>query len=154
MEPRLNVSHAAPAGYNALLALEKSINGSGLDHKLLDLVRLRVSQINGCAFCVDMHSYDLKKAGERDERIWSVAAWREAPCFSDVERAALALAESATRLSDNPSGVPDDVWDAAAKHFGEPELAALVMAIAAINAWNRIGVSTQLVAGSYRKATA
>jgi AhpD family alkylhydroperoxidase len=154
MQPRLNVQTAATPGYNALLALEKFVNASTLDAKLLDLVRLRVSQLNGCAFCVDMHSYDLKKAGERDERIWSVATWRDAPYFAAAERAALALAESATRLADHPDAVPDDVWDAAAKEFAEPELAALVMAIAAINAWNRIGVATRLVAGSYRQPAA
>jgi AhpD family alkylhydroperoxidase len=154
MKARMNVHAAATAGYDAMLALEGYVSGSGLDRGLLDLVRLRVSQINGCAYCVDMHAYDLKRSGERDERIWSVAAWREAPYYTEAERAALALAEAATRLPEAVDGVADDVWDAATRHYAEPQLAALVMAIAAINAWNRISVTTRQVAGSYRQVTA
>jgi AhpD family alkylhydroperoxidase len=148
----MNMREAAAPGYKALVALEAYINSSGVPRELLDLLRLRVSQINGCAFCVDMHAYDLKQAGETDERIWSVAAWREAPFYTDDERAALTLAESATRLHDNPDGVTDEVWNAAAKHFAEPQLAALVAAIAAINAWNRINISNRQVAGALRTA--
>ncbi|MFD9893800.1 carboxymuconolactone decarboxylase family protein, partial [Amycolatopsis sp. NPDC059027] len=98
-------------------------------------------------FCVDMHARDAKKAGETDERLWSVAAWREAPYYTDEERAALALTEAATRLADRSDPVPDDVWDDAADHFDEESLAALVVAIAAINAWNRINVTTRQLAG-------
>ncbi|RFS82115.1 carboxymuconolactone decarboxylase family protein [Actinomadura spongiicola] len=141
MQPRLSVRKSAAEGYKAMLALESFVFASGVPHRTLELVRLRVSQINGCGFCVNMHSRDAKKAGETDERIWSVAAWREAPFYSDEERAALALAEAATRIADEPDGVPDDVWDAAADHYDEKTLAGLVMAIAAMNAWNTINVT-------------
>ncbi|MFA1542462.1 carboxymuconolactone decarboxylase family protein [Actinomadura monticuli] len=143
MQARMSVMKPAAAGYKAMLALESYINGSGVPQSTLELVRLRVSQINGCAFCVSMHAADAKKAGETDERLWSVAAWREAPYYTDEERAALALAEAATRLADNPAGVPDDVWNDAADHYDEESLAALVMVIAAINAWNRINVTVR-----------
>ncbi|NRQ35507.1 carboxymuconolactone decarboxylase family protein [Nonomuraea sp. NN258] len=143
-----NLYKLASGSYQALLALEESVAGSGVPQSTLELVRLRVSQINGCGFCVDMHARDAKRAGESDERLWSVAAWRESPYYTDEERAALALAEAATRLSDNPDGVPDAVWDAAADHFGEQELAGLLMAIAAINAWNRLNVTTRRQAGA------
>ncbi|MFI6297926.1 carboxymuconolactone decarboxylase family protein [Nonomuraea sp. NPDC050790] len=136
------------AGYQGLLGVEEYVNGSDVPHSTLELLRLRVSQINGCGFCVDMHARDAKKAGESDERLWSVAAWREAPYYTDEERAALALAEAATRLSDNPAGVPDEIWDAAADHYSEKQLAALVMAIAAINAWNRVNVTLRNPAGA------
>ncbi|MFI0482638.1 carboxymuconolactone decarboxylase family protein [Actinomadura sp. 9N215] len=143
MQARMNVVKAGAAGYQALLALESYINGSGVPRSTLDLVRLRVSQVNGCAYCVNMHARDAKKAGESDERIWSVAAWREAPFYTDEERASLALAEAATRIADDPAGVPDDVWDAAADYYDEESLAGLVMAIAAINAWNRLNVTVR-----------
>lgn len=150
MEPRMNIMGLAPGAYEALAGLERFLHRSALPQTTLELVKLRVSQINGCGFCVDMHSHDAKKAGESDERLFSVAAWREAPYYTDAERAALALAEEATRLSDRAEAVPDHVWDEAARHY-EPELlATLVVAIAAINAWNRIGVTTRLVAGSMR----
>ncbi|WP_433466071.1 carboxymuconolactone decarboxylase family protein [Spirillospora sp. CA-128828] len=141
MQARMSVLKPAADGYKAMLALEAYINASGVPHRLLDLIRLRVSQINGCAYCVNMHARDAKKAGETDERLWSVAAWRESPFYTDEERAALALAEAATRIGDNPDGVPDDVWNDAADHYDEESLAALVMTIAAINAWNRINVT-------------
>ncbi|MFA1551564.1 carboxymuconolactone decarboxylase family protein [Actinomadura chokoriensis] len=148
MQARMNVVKPAMAGYKAMLALESYINGSGVPHSTLELVRLRVSQINGCAYCVNMHATDAKKAGETDERLWSVAAWREAPYYTDEERAALALAEAATRLADNPAGVPDDIWNDAADHYDEASLAGLVMVIAAINAWNRINVTVRNPAAS------
>lgn len=113
------------------------------------LVELRASQINGCSVCVDMHSRELKAAGEPDERVFTVAAWREAPYFSDAERAALALTEAATRLADSPDGVPDDVWEEAARQYEEPQLAALVIVIASINAWNRINAATRQVTGGW-----
>jgi AhpD family alkylhydroperoxidase len=148
MQARMNVVKPAADGYKAMLALESYINGSGVPQSTLELVRLRVSQINGCAFCVNMHAGDAKKAGETDERLWSVAAWREAPFYTDEERAALALAEAATRIADDPAGVPDDVWNDAAAHYDEKTLAGLVMAIAAINAWNRINVTVRNPASS------
>lgn len=152
MQARMNMQKAAAEGYRAMYALETYLKDSGLPHRTFELVKLRVSQINGCGFCVDMHSHEAKKAGETDERLFAVAAWREAPYFTDEERAALALAEAATRLADNPDGVAEEIWDAAADLYDEPTLAALVMAIAAINAWNRISVTTRQIAGSYRRA--
>ena len=123
---------------------------SGLPARTLDLIHLRTSQINGCSYCVDSGSRNAKKSGETDERLFAVATWRDAPYFSDAERAALALAESVTRLSDRPDPVPDAVWDEAARHYDEPALAALVIAIATVNVWNRLNVSTRQVAGEWR----
>ncbi|QKG23094.1 carboxymuconolactone decarboxylase family protein [Actinomadura verrucosospora] len=140
----------APDAYKALLNLEGALAKSSVPKSTLELVRLRASQINGCGFCADMHAHDAKKAGETDERLWSVATWREAPYFTDEERAALALTEAATRLADNPGGVPDDVWDEAADNYDEEGLLSLIMCIAAINAWNRINVTTRQIAGAMR----
>ncbi|MFC4909119.1 carboxymuconolactone decarboxylase family protein [Actinomadura gamaensis] len=138
-----NITTIAADAYQAMLSLEAALGRSGVPEVTLDLLRLRVSQINGCSLCVDMHAAALKKAGQSDERIWAVAAWREATCFTDEERAALNLAEYATRIADNPEGVPDAVWDEAADHYSESDLAHLVMAIASINAWNRINVTVR-----------
>jgi AhpD family alkylhydroperoxidase len=150
VKERMNAAEAAPGSFKALVALEVSLRRSGLPERTLELVKLRASQINGCAYCVDMHAHDAKKAGETDERLFAVAAWREAPYFTDEERAALELTEAATRLADNAHGVPDEVWDSAADHYDEPTLAALIWAIAAINAWNRVNIATRMVAGSHR----
>jgi AhpD family alkylhydroperoxidase len=147
---RMNVAAAAPKAYQSLYGLERFLRESALPQRTLHLVKLRVSQINGCAFCVEMHSHEAKKEGETDERLFTVAAWRDAPYYTDAERAALALAEASTRLSDRPDPVPDEVWRAAAEHYDEESLAALVVAIATINAWNRISVTTRMVPGSYR----
>ncbi|GAA3153980.1 carboxymuconolactone decarboxylase family protein [Planomonospora alba] len=152
MKARMNVEELAPEAYRAMLRLEKFLHSSTVPPSTLELVKLRASQINGCGFCVDMHSHEAKKAGESDERLFAVAAWREAPYFTDAERAALALTEEATRLADRGEAVPDAVWEEAARHYDEETLAALVVAIATINAWNRIGVATRKVAGSYRQA--
>ncbi|GAA4290554.1 carboxymuconolactone decarboxylase family protein [Actinokineospora soli] len=148
---RVNVAEVAPDAYKAMLGLEKYLAGSSLPKTTFELVKLRASQINGCAYCVDMHAHDAKAAGETDERLFAVAAWREAPYFTDAERAALAFAESATRLADHGHGVPDEVWDEAAAHYDEQTLAALIVAVSTINAWNRIAVATRAVAGSHRK---
>jgi AhpD family alkylhydroperoxidase len=113
------------------------------------LIHLRASQINGCAVCADMHSRELRAAGEPDERIFTVATWRETPYFSDAERAALALTEAATRLADRPESVSDEIWEEAARHYDEPALAALVLSIASINAWNRINATTRQVTGEW-----
>ncbi|WP_192774575.1 carboxymuconolactone decarboxylase family protein [Nonomuraea africana] len=126
----------------------------GRPEQVLELVRLRASQINGCGICVDMHAYQARQAGESEERLWAVAAWRDAPYFTEAERAALALAEAVTRIADNPAGVPDEVWDRAAEFFDDRALAVLLMAIAAVNAWNRINVATRQVAGSHRRHAA
>jgi len=115
----------------------------------LGLVHLRASQINGCSACVDSGSRGAKKAGESDERLFAVAAWREAPYFSEAERAALALAEAVTRLSDRTDPVPDEVWDEAARNYDEPALAALILSIATTNLFNRLNVATRQVAGAW-----
>jgi AhpD family alkylhydroperoxidase len=146
------MSHPAmivPDAMQALQALAMSVKKGGLPSRTRDLVYLRASQINGCSVCVEMHSRDLKKAGETDERLFAVAAWREAPYFTDAERAALALTEAATRLSDRADPVPDEIWDEAARRYDEPVLAALIIAIANINVWNRLNVTTRQVAGEW-----
>jgi AhpD family alkylhydroperoxidase len=115
----------------------------------LGLVEVRASQINGCSVCLDMHTRELKAAGEPDERIFMVGAWREAPYFSDAERAALALTEAATRLADSSDPVPDEIWDEAARHYDEQQLAGLVIAIATINAFNRVNAATRQLTGEW-----
>jgi AhpD family alkylhydroperoxidase len=137
-----------PQAMQALLALSKSAETDGLPLVTRKLVELRASQINGCGFCVDMHSRELKKAGEPDKRIFTVAAWREAPYFTDAERAALALTEAVTRLSDRADPVPDDIWQEAARHYDEKALSALIVNIGAINVWNRINVAIKQTAGA------
>ena len=136
-----------PGAMDALTALHKSIQRSRLPAKTLELINLRASQINGCGVCVVQHPRIARKLGETVDRLFAVAAWREAPYFTEAERAALALTEAATRLSDRAEPVPDAIWDEAARHYDETELAGLVMAIAAINVWNRLNVTTQQVAG-------
>jgi AhpD family alkylhydroperoxidase len=121
-----------------------------LPEKLLELVHLRASQINGCSVCVDMHPKIARKAGETDERLFAVAAWRDTPYFSDAERAALALTEALTRISDQADPVPDPIWNEADKQFDEAELAALVLAIANINVWNRLNVAVRAPVGSWK----
>jgi AhpD family alkylhydroperoxidase len=133
----------------ALQRLAAVTKHSGLPQTTLYLVELRASQINGCSICADMHSRELRAAGESDERIFTLAAWRETPYFSDAERAALALTEAATRLADRSDPVPDDVWDEAARHYDEAQLAGLVLAIASINAWNRINATTRQITGEW-----
>jgi AhpD family alkylhydroperoxidase len=138
-----------PGAMKALIAVGRYGEHSGLSAGALAMVHLRASQINGCSVCVDMHARDARKAGESEDRVFAVAAWREAPYFSAAERAALALTESVTRLSDRPDPVPDDVWDEAAKHFDEQQLAGLVMAIATVNMWNRVNAATRQIAGQW-----
>jgi AhpD family alkylhydroperoxidase len=131
---------------DAMQALAKSVSRARMPIDS-ELVHLRASQINGCSVCVDMHAKALRKAGESEERVFAVSAWREAPFFSDAERAALALTEALTRLADKEEPVPDAIWDAAAEHFDEPQLAGLVLDIAQINVWNRLNVATRQVVG-------
>jgi len=147
-----NPAMIVPGAMEALQALGKATEQSGLPARTLGLVHLRASQINGCSVCVDMHPRYLKKMGETDERLFVVAAWRDAPYFTDAERAALALTEAATRLSDRADPVPDEIWEEARRHYDEPVLAALVMAIALINVWNRLNVTTKQVAGEWVKS--
>jgi len=150
IEPRIpNIAGTVPEALQALLALAKASAKGGIPPTTHKLVHLRASQINGCSFCVDMHSRELRDAGEPDERIWGVAGWRESPYFDDAERAALALAEAGTRLSDMEDPVPDEVWNEAARHYDEAELGSLVLSIASINAWNRLNVITRQPAGSW-----
>ncbi|MGH7642436.1 MAG: carboxymuconolactone decarboxylase family protein [Candidatus Dormibacteria bacterium] len=149
MQPRMtNPAMLIPEALRALLALSKSVKSSGVPPQTAALVQLRASQINGCSWCVEAHSRELKQAGETDERIFAVAAWREAPYFTESERAALALAEAETRLSDRPDPVPDDVWTEAARHYDETALAALIIEIALINAFNRLNVTIRQPAGA------
>jgi len=138
-----------PGAFEALQAFAKAASKGGLPATLGELVNLRVSQINGCSVCVDMHARSLKKAGESEERIWAIGAWRDAPYFTDAERAALALAESVTRIGDSADPVPDAIYDEAAKHFDEPALTSLLLCITLINAWNRLNVATRQVAGAW-----
>lgn len=140
-----------PEAYQAMLALGKAVAKSGVPTRIVNLLLLRASQINGCGLCVDMHAHDAKRDGETDERLFAVAAWRDAPFFTDAERAALALAEASTRLSDRAEPVSDEVWEEAARHYDEKGLSGLILATALINAWNRINVTTRQLAGSYRK---
>jgi len=144
-----NPAIIVPDAMRALHALHASAQQGGVPSQTLRLVELRASQINGCSVCVDMHSRDLRKAGETDERLFAVAAWRDAPYFSDAERAALALTEAVTRISDRADAVPDEVWAEAARHYDEPALASLILAIANINVWNRLNVATRQVAGAW-----
>lgn len=149
--PKARMKNPALANLEAMRALQafgSSAEQRGVPARTIALVHLRASQINGCGVCLDMHSRDLRKMGESDERLFGLAAWREMPYFTAAERAALALTEAATRLSDRPDPVPDEIWGEAARHYDEPALGALVIAIAAINAWNRINVTTRQIAGS------
>jgi AhpD family alkylhydroperoxidase len=150
MQPRINnPALSVPGVMPALQKLGAAVRHAGVPATTLYLIELRASQINGCSVCVDMHSRELKAAGEADERIFAVGAWREAPYFTDAERAALALTDAATRLADRPDPVSNEVWDEAARHYDEPALAALVVAIASINAWNRINAATRQVSGDW-----
>ena len=147
MQARMNHPvFVIPDAMNAMLALNKALDGK-LPLRTNKLVHLRASQINGCSVCVDMHSKELKDAGETDQRIFAVAAWRDTPYFTDAERAALALTEAVTRIADRPDPVPDDVWKDAAEHYGENELAALIASIAQINVWNRFNATVRQMAG-------
>jgi AhpD family alkylhydroperoxidase len=150
MEPRINnPAMTVPGAMEALQKLGTAARRAGVPASTLYLIETRASQINGCSVCLDMHSRELKAAGEPDERIFMVGAWREAPYFSDSERAALALTEAATRLADRSDPIPDEVWEEAARHYDESALAGLVLAIAAINAWNRINAASRQITGAW-----
>ena len=147
MQARLNnPAMMFPDAMKALLALHASAEHGGVPAKTIGLVEVRASQINGCSVCLDMHTRSMKQAGETDERLLTVAAWRDAPYFSDAERAALALTEAVTRISDRPDPVPDPIWEEAARHYDERALGSLLIAIASINVWNRLNVATRQVA--------
>ena len=150
MQARMNHPvMVVPDAMKALHALGE-VTKNSLPEKLLELVHLRASQINGCSVCVDMHPKIARKAGETDERLFSVAAWRDTPYFTQGERAALALTEALTRISDRADPVPDVIWNEADKHFDEHELAALILAIASINVWNRLNVAVRQPAGIWK----
>ena len=143
MQRRLNYVKAAPDVYQGMLALQGVVDKSALEKPLLELIKIRASQINKCAFCLHMHTRDARKGGESEERIYLLEAWRESPLYTARERAALAWTEALTLLPQ--TGAPDDVYDEVAAHFSEPEIANLTLAIAAINMWNRFGVGFRLL---------
>jgi AhpD family alkylhydroperoxidase len=149
MQPRMKQpAMLVPEALRAMLALGKSTENCGVSERLLEMIHLRASQINGCSLCVDMHAKSLKRGGETDERLYAIAAWEDSPFFTDAERATLALTEAATRLSDRSDAVPDKILEEAKRHYDEKQLAAIVVHIALINAWNRFNVTTRQVAGS------
>jgi AhpD family alkylhydroperoxidase len=148
MKQRLDYKKAAPDGYKAMQGIEKYVRSSGLEPALLELVRTRISQINGCAHCLDMHTKEARAAGETEQRLYLLPAWREAPFYSDRERAALAWAEAVTRLS--TQDVPDELYAEVRRHFDEKGLVDLTLAIIAINGWNRLAVPFRSETGSYQ----
>jgi len=141
---------AAPDGYQAMSALESYVRLSGLEHSLLELVKTRASQINGCAFCLDMHTKDARAGGETEQRLYALSAWQETPFFTDRERVALAWTEAVTRVAD--THIPDDVFERVRQQFTEKELADLTLAIVTINGWNRLAIAFRKVPGSYQPA--
>ena len=148
MQPRLDYAKAAPGANTAMYAVEKYVRDCGLERGLLELVKLRASQINGCAYCVDMHTKDARANGETEQRLYAVVVWREAPFFTERERAALAWTEAVTLVSREQ--VPDNVFEIARKEFSDKELVDLTMAVIAINGWNRLAISFRAVAGTYQ----
>ena len=148
MEERLNFIEASPKGYEAMRTLERHVRQSGLDHRLLELVKTRVSQLNGCAYCLDMHTKDDRAAGETEQRLYALSAWRETPFFDARERAALAWAEALTALGEN--GASDEIYNDAGKHFDERQLVDLTLGIVAINGWNRLAIAFRKVPGTYQ----
>ena len=147
MKPRMNFYEKGFKAMKPLFSLGAYLSKSTVEQSLLDLVAFRVSQINGCAYCLDMHSKDLRAHGETEQRLYMLDAWREAPLYTDRERAALAWAEAVTKLEKN--NVPDDVYEEALRQFSEKELVDLTMAVIAINSWNRINVAFHTPAGNY-----
>ena len=148
MQPRIDGAKVAPGGVKAVLGLEAYLHQSGLELPLLHLIKLRASQINGCAYCIDMHWKDLRAIGESEQRLYSLDAWREGPFYTDRERAALAWTEAVTRITDGHAS--DDVYEEVRQHFTEKELADLTLAIAAINVWNRLQIALRAVPGTYQ----
>jgi len=148
MKPRIDTFRVSPKAYQAMNALQQYVNESGLEHSLLELVKMRASQINGCAFCLDMHSKDARAAGETEQRLYLLDAWREVDIYTDRERAALQWAEAVTRVSEGH--VPDEAFAAARAHFSEQELVDLTMAVVAINGWNRLAIAFRAEAGKYQ----
>jgi AhpD family alkylhydroperoxidase len=148
MKPRIEYPRVSPRGFNAMLALQTYVNECGLEHSLLALVKLRASQINGCGYCIDMHTKDARAEGETEQRLYLLDAWREAPMYSARERAALAWTEAVTLVREGH--VPDHVYNAVREHFSEAELVSLTLAVVAINGWNRLSIALRTVPGTYR----
>ena len=148
MKERLNYAAVAPGALKAMLEIEKYAAGSGLEHSLYELVKTRASQINGCAYCLDMHTKDARLAGETEQRLCGLSAWRETPFYSERERAALAWTEALTLIAQ--SEISDDLYQATRNHFNEKEMVDLTMAIIAINGWNRLAISFRTLPGSYQ----
>jgi AhpD family alkylhydroperoxidase len=148
MEPRIDYSKYALDAQKALFAMEKYIATCGLDHKLIHLIKMRASQINGCAFCIDMHSKDARAIGETEQRLYELSAWRETPFYTDSERAALEWTESLTLVSE--THVPDDVYEKVRQHFSEKEIVDLSLIVGMINLWNRVAISVRAVPGEYK----
>ena len=150
MEARFDYGKTAPGVYEAMGGLEHYLSGCGLEKPLMYLIQLRASQMNGCAYCLDMHWKDLRASGENEQRLYSLDAWRECPYYSDRERAALAWTEAVTEIAQGH--VPDAVYQEARPHFSEKELSDLTLAVAAINAWNRLSIASRIVPGGYQPA--
>lgn len=148
MTHRLNYRAASPKGLEAMAGLEAYVRGSGLERSLLELVKTRTSQINGCAYCIDMHTKDARAAGESEQRLYALSAWRETPFFTARERAALAWTEAVTRIADGP--IDDALYESARQQFGEKELVDLPLAVIAINGWNRLAIPFQAEPGTYQ----
>jgi len=148
MKPRIDHRNVSPGALKAMFGLEGFVNRSGLETKLLDLVRFRVSQINGCAYCLDMHSKELRAAGETEQRLYALDAWRETPFFDEREQAALAWAEAVTLVGEGH--VPDEVFRQAREQFNDEELVNLTLAVVAINGWNRLNIAFRTVPGGYQ----
>jgi AhpD family alkylhydroperoxidase len=147
MNARIDLMHAKPGVIQAMLGLERQVRQAGFDHRLLDLVRMRASQINGCAYCLDMHSKDARASGETEQRLYGLDAWRETPYYSARERAALEWTEALTLVSE--TRVPDEVYERMREQFSEDELVHLTLAIVAINGWNRLNIAARTVPGEY-----
>lgn len=148
MKSRLDYKNVSPDAIKAMWGLESYVRNCGIEHSLLELVKTRASQINGCAYCIDMHTKDARARGETEQRLYALSAWHEAPFFTERERAALAWTEAVTRIADTRA--PDDVYEVARKHFSEKELVDLTLAIVAINGWNRLAISFRAEAGTYQ----
>ena len=148
MSPRLNYAHAFPEGVHGMIQLERAISGSGLEELLLHLVKTRASQMNGCAYCIDMHTKDARAAGETEQRLYALSAWREGPFFTPRERAALEWTEALTNIQQGHA--PDEVYEAVRKEFDEKELVRLTFAVTQINAWNRLAIGFRAEVGTYQ----
>lgn len=151
MAQRMELEKIEPVAYKAMLQLEKYLAASGLSKTLLELIKIRASQINGCAFCIDMHTIEARHHGETEQRIYALNAWRETPFFTDEERSVLAFTEAVTLIADNH--VSDEVYKEVSQYFDSNKVAQILMAIVTINAWNRIGITTQMIPGTYQVLT-